>query len=164
MIPAFSYAMIFLFGCVLTTVEVPTLFIPKFDFNPQQLGLQFLSLIIGSLIGEQLSGPLSDFWMNRRTRALGHRPDHEYRLWLSYGGFMLTIVGMIVFLVQTENAEDLKWNASPIVGVAIAAAGNQIVTTVQITYAVDCFHHSSASVGVFITLVRQTWGFIGPFW
>lgn len=164
MIPAVAYSMVFLFSSVLASVELPTLFIPKFGFNPQQLGLQFLSLIIGSLIGEQLSGPLSDFWMNRRARALGRRPPPEYRLWLSYAGFILTIVGIIVFLVQTENAEDGKWNVTPIVGVAISSAGNQIVTTVLITYAVDCYHRSSSSVGVFITFVRQTWGFIGPFW
>ena len=50
-------------------------------------------------------------------------------------------------------------------GAGIAAAGNQIVTTVLITYAVDSHHPQEAgSVGVFITFVRQIWGFIGPFW
>lgn len=43
-------------------------------------------------------------------------------------------------------------------------AGNQIVTTVLITYAVDCYREEASSVGVFITFVRQIWGFIGPFW
>lgn len=49
-------------------------------------------------------------------------------------------------------------------GAGIAAAGNQIVTTVLITYAIDCYPEEAGSIGVFITLVRQTWGFIGPFW
>ena len=38
------------------------------------------------------------------------------------------------------------------------------MTTVFITYAVDCYKPEAASVGVFITFVRQIWGFIGPFW
>lgn len=42
--------------------------------------------------------------------------------------------------------------------------GNQIITTVLVTYAVDCYRTDAASVGVFITFVRQIWGFIGPFW
>jgi hypothetical protein len=50
------------------------------------------------------------------------------------------------------------------VGVGIASAGNQIVTTVLITYAVDCYHEEAGSIGVFISFVRQIWGFIGPFW
>jgi nitrate/nitrite transporter NarK len=164
LIPAIAYAMTFLFGSVLITVELPQLFGQKFGFNPQQLGLQFLGIIIGSVIGEQLGGSLSDYWMNRRARATGARPAPEYRLWLSYGGFILTIVGVVVFLVQTQHAAEMHWNITPVVGIAIAGAGNQIVTTVLITYAVDCHQEESASVGVFITLIRQIWGFIGPFW
>lgn len=37
-------------------------------------------------------------------------------------------------------------------------------TTVATTYAVDCHHEESANIGVFISLVRSTWSFIGPFW
>jgi hypothetical protein len=40
----------------------------------------------------------------------------------------------------------------------------KVVTTVLITYAVDCNPDDSASVGVFINFVRQEWAFIGPFW
>lgn len=46
----------------------------------------------------------------------------------------------------------------------IAAAGNQLITTVLVTYAVDCHIEHSASIGVFVNVVRSTWGFIGPFW
>ncbi|KAL1984502.1 hypothetical protein VTN96DRAFT_9101 [Rasamsonia emersonii] len=163
-IPAIAYAMIFLFGSVLVTVEIPQLLQEKFALSTQGLGLQFLSLVIGSLLGEQVGGSLSDFWMNSRARRTHQRPAPEYRLWLSYIGFALTIVGVIVFLVQIQNSPAGHWNITPIVGVAIAAFGNQVVTTVLITYAVDCNHEESASVGVFITFVRQIWGFIGPFW
>jgi hypothetical protein len=164
LIPAIAYAMIFLFGSVLCTVEIPQLLQQKFALDAQGLGLQFLSLIIGSVLGEQIGGPLSDVWMNRHGRKINHRPAPEYRLWLSYLGFILTIVGIIVFLVQTQNAPGGSWNVTPIIGVAIAAFGNQVVTTVLVTYAVDTNHEQAASVGVFITFVRQIWGFIGPFW
>lgn len=68
-----------------------------------------------------------------------------------------------MFFVQLDRASD-TWNVTPVVGTGIAAAGNQIVTTVMITYAVDCYPEDAAGIGVFVTLVRQTWGFIGPFW
>ncbi|KAF2204296.1 MFS general substrate transporter [Delitschia confertaspora ATCC 74209] len=165
LIPALAYAMVFLFGSVLLTVEIPQLFAHKFHFNPQQLGYQFVGIIIGSLIGEQIGGYASDKWMNRGSKNDGAaRPAPEYRLWLSYAGYLLTICGVIVFLVRIEQAPEGHWNVTPIVGAAIAAAGNQVVTTVLITYAVDCYHEEAASIGVFITFVRQVWGFIGPFW
>lgn len=163
-IPAIVYAMVFLFGSVLITVEVPQLLQEKFSLNTEQLGLQFLGVIIGSLLGEQIGGSLSDFWMNRRARKIRAKPDPEFRLWLSYPGILLAVAGTIVFLVCTEQAPEGNWVVSPIVGTAVAAFGNQVVTTVMITYAVDSNPQDSGNVGVFITFVRQIWGFIGPFW
>lgn len=148
----------------MNSVEVPQLLQSKFELNAEQLGLQFLGLIIGSLLGEQLGGVLSDTWMNLRAKRTGHKPEPEYRLWLSYIGYLLTIAGVVVFLVCTENAQTGKWNVRPIIGTGIGAFGNQVVTTVLITYAVDSYPADSGSVGVFINFIRSTWGFIGPFW
>ncbi|KAJ5880480.1 uncharacterized protein N7473_011533 [Penicillium subrubescens] len=162
-IPACAYAMIFLWGSIALTIEIPQIFPEQFGFNTQQVGMQFLGVIIGSVIGEQVGGLISDRWMAQRQKKIGAPPAAEYRLWLSYIGHALTIVGVAVFAVQLGKAGD-KWNITPIIGAAIAAGGNQIVTTINITYAVDCYRADAASVGVFITFVRQTWGFIGPFW
>lgn len=165
LLPAVAYSIVFGFAIVMITVEIPQLFGEKFGLNTQQLGLQFLGPMIGSVIGEQIGGFASDNWMSRRTRKQGGvRPQPEFRLWLSYGGYLLCIVGVIVFLVQIGNATEMQWNVSPIIGAGIAGAGNQIVTTVVITYAVDCHTEDAAGVGVFITFVRQMWGFVGPFW
>ncbi|KAJ5761046.1 Major facilitator superfamily domain general substrate transporter [Penicillium odoratum] len=164
LIPACAYAMIFLFGSILSTVEVPQLLQEKFKLNAEQLGLQFLGVIIGSLIGEQLGGHLSDLWMRRRAHRINRKPDPEFRLWLSYFGFALTMIGVIVFLVCTQTSASGHWSVAPIIGTGIGAVGNQLVTTVMITYAIDCYPQEAASIGVFITFVRQTWGFLGPFW
>ncbi|CAG8107207.1 unnamed protein product [Penicillium olsonii] len=164
LLAAVAYSMVFLFCSVLNSVEVPQLLQSKFELNAQQLGLQFLGLIIGSLLGEQLGGYMSDLWMNTRARKIGRKPAPEYRLWLSYIGFLLSIAGMVVFLVCTEQASTGKWDVRPIVGTGVAAFGNQVVTTVLTTYAVDTYPQDAGSVGVFINFVRSTWGFIGPFW
>lgn len=163
-LPAISYSMIFLFGSIMVTIEIPQLFGEKFGFNTQQLGLQYIGMILGNVIGEQIGGFSSDRWMAWRRKRVGHLLEPEFRLWLSYFGHILTIVGVVVFLVQIENAKPMHWNVTPIVGAAIASAGVQIVTTVMVTYSVDCYREEAASVGVFITFVRQIWGFIGPFW
>ncbi|RLL99162.1 hypothetical protein CFD26_105262 [Aspergillus turcosus] len=162
-IPAAAYAMVFCLSNVLATVEVPILLERRWGLNPEQLGLQFLGPIIGSVLGEQLGGRISDLWMRQRERKIRKRPEPEYRLWLSYIGYILSIVGLIVFLVCTQLSGN-HWEVAPIIGIAIGAAGNQVVTTVLITFAVDCYPEEAGSVGVFITFVRQIWGFLGPFW
>lgn len=162
-LPACAYAMTFLWGSIMITIEIPQLYVEYFHFNTQQIGLQNISIILGSLIGEQFGGVLSDQWMVRRERAIKRQPSYEWRLWLSYFGYLLTIAGVVIFLVCTEQA-GTHWNVRPLVGAAFAAAGVQIVTTTVFTYAVDCYRVEAGSVGVFITFVRQVWGFIGPFW
>ncbi|KAJ5404437.1 hypothetical protein N7509_004308 [Penicillium cosmopolitanum] len=164
LLAAIAYSMVFLFASVLNSVEVPQLLQSKFELSAQGLGLQFLGLIVGSLLGEQLGGIMSDMWMNARAKKIGRKPDPEYRLWLSYIGFLLAIAGMVVFLVCTEQATQGQWSVKPVVGTGIAAFGNQVVTTVLTTYAVDTYPQDAGSVGVFINFVRSTWGFIGPFW
>ena len=124
-IPAAAYAMIFLFGSILITIEVPQLFPVKFHLNTQEVGLQFLALIIGSVLGEQVGGLMSDRWMARRKRVTQNNAEPEFRLWLSYPGMLLTICGIVVFLVQIGNLK--TYNVTPMVGAAIAAGGNQIV-------------------------------------
>jgi hypothetical protein len=46
LIPACAYAMVFLFGSIMTTIEIPQLYVVKFGFNPQEIGLQFLAVIV----------------------------------------------------------------------------------------------------------------------
>ena len=160
-VPTIAYSVVFIFAGVFATVEVPQIFASKFRFNAQQIGLQFIGIIIGSLLGELLGGHGSDLWMRSKSAQLGRsryaRPEH--RIWVSYVGFATVICGLVVFTVQADEIR--SYNVSPIVGLAIAAFGNQIVTTVLVTYAVDCHHEHSASIGVFVTFVRNMWAFTG---
>lgn len=47
LLPAISYTIVFCFASVLLTVEIPQTFIPTFGLDPQELGLNFIALIIG---------------------------------------------------------------------------------------------------------------------
>lgn len=160
-IPTVAYSTVFNFASVFATVEIPQIFTPKFHFNSQQIGLQFIGIIIGSLIGELLGGRGSDLWMRRRHKnhAANDARSPEFRLWLSYIGFATAICGLVVFTVQVDKLA--SYNITPIVGLAIAAFGNQVISTVSVTYAVDCHYEHAASIGVFVNLVRSIWGFIG---
>jgi hypothetical protein len=167
-VPACAYAVVFSYANIALIVEMPILFGEKFHLNAQQIGLQYIALIIGSVIGEQVSGPLSDWAQRRSDRALksihrGHvRATH--RLWFSYVGFATVIGGLLIWGIRIEQAAVGAWNVTPLVGAAIAAFGNQVITTTLIAYAVDCHRDRAMDIGVLINLIRQVWGFVGPFY
>ena len=47
LVPAMSYSLVFGFCSVAIIIELPQLFGPTFGLNAQQIGLQFIALIIG---------------------------------------------------------------------------------------------------------------------
>lgn len=164
LVPAAAYSMVFCFASVMCSVEIPQLLQEKFNLNAEKLGLQFIGIILGSFIGEVMGGRMSDVWMARQSRRLNQQAEPEFRLWLGYPGYLFSIVGIIVFLVCAQTSRPLTWTVTPAVGSGIAAFGNQVVTTVLTTYAVDVHAHDAGSVGVAINFARSAWGFIGPFW
>lgn len=77
---------------------------------------------------------MSDFWINRsKKRNGGLKPKPEYRLYMAYLGFPFAVVGDVIFFVTLAEAKPLHWIISPIIGIAIAGFGTQVITTVVIT-------------------------------
>ncbi|KAL2793297.1 MFS general substrate transporter [Aspergillus keveii] len=174
LIPAIAHAVVFCYANIVLIVEMPIAFGEKFHFNAQQIGLQFIAIIIGCVLGEQVSGPVSDWFLvalkRRRSRnskeeegnGSGNVCDAD-RLWLSYIGYATVVAGLLVWGIQLEKA-DRTWNVTPCVGAAIASFGNQVITTILIAFAVDSYKERATDVGVCINLYRQIYGFIGPFY
>lgn len=164
-LPALAQSVVFLFGSIFIVVEIPLQLESKFRLSSDQVSLQYLGMIIGSILAEPLGGLLSDVGMNlRRTTRERDASPPEFRLWLSYAGYCLILTGIPLFLVSTDNAVTGRWTVTPVVGTAIAAGGSQIAMTTLATYAVDCAADDAVSVGILTSLVRQTIAFIGPLW
>ncbi|KAL2826751.1 major facilitator superfamily domain-containing protein [Aspergillus pseudoustus] len=165
LIPAIAHCVVFCYANIVLIVEMPIAFGEKFHFNAQQIGLQFIAIIIGCVLGEQLSGPMSDwFLIAMKRRRKGGEVHQADRLWLSYIGYATVIAGLLVWGFQLEKADEGEWNVTPCVGAAIASFGNQVITTILISFAVDSYKDQSTDVGVCINLYRQIYGFIGPFY
>jgi MFS family permease len=113
-IPACAYALVFCYANIAIIVEMPIVFGERFNLDAQGIGLQYIALIVGSIMGEQLGGPISDLFLNHYSRRTGHNhPVH--RLWISYVGFVTVIVGILVWGIQLQNAQQvraLKWAKS----------------------------------------------------
>ena len=161
LVPAVATGITFCYGNIAFVVEMPISFGEKFNFNAQQIGLQFISVIIGAVIGEQLSGPMSDYFMQTRKKLKGFTRPAD-RLWIAYIGFATLITGLLTWGFQLQKAK--SWNVTPCVGVAIASFGNQVQSTILTAYAVDNHRELSAAIGVFFNFVRLVYGFVcfGP--
>ncbi|KAB8204103.1 MFS general substrate transporter [Aspergillus parasiticus] len=161
-IPIFAQSIVFCYANIAIIVEMPSVFGQKFGLNAQQIGLQFLAVIIGSLIGEQLAGPTSDWFLKAADKRKGSHIPAD-RLWLSYVGFATAMAGLLTWGFQLDNASS-TWNVTPLIGVAIASFGNQIVMTILISFSVDSHPELATDVGICLSVYRQLYGFVAPFY
>jgi hypothetical protein len=131
-----------------------------------------------SIPGELIGGVISDKLQSRKRKQLNRDPPAEHRLWGSYFGFAMVIIGLLVFTIQLDHAKDGHWNVTPLVGIVFAGLGNQIITTILVTCktnerrekipglaniavdAVDCYSQDADEIGVLVNFVRYGWGFV----
>ncbi|EIW81744.1 MFS general substrate transporter [Coniophora puteana RWD-64-598 SS2] len=186
LLPTLAYSITYTYTNVLMTIFVPQLFGAAFGLTPGQIGLQFIALLIGSLLGELVAGRGSDAFVNWRARRRVAARDQvseadtniegqkesvvepvwhpEDRLMLAPPGFIIAIVGFMIWGVQLQDSTGGKWNVTPDVGSAIALFGLQLITTVCVTYSIESYRSETSDVSVFISLVRQLYAFVAPFY
>ncbi|KAJ7093782.1 MFS general substrate transporter [Mycena epipterygia] len=162
LLPTLAYSLAFGNTNVLMTILIPQLFGRKFHFKAGQQSLQLIAILIGGVLGEQLAGRGSDLLVNWRTKRNGGRRVPEFRLVLATPGFLLCILGLMIWGVQVQNIT--KWNVTPNVGSAIAIFGQQVVTTVCVTYAIESYLPDAADISVFISFLRQVYAFTTAFY
>ncbi|GAA5962910.1 hypothetical protein JCM3765_005916 [Sporobolomyces pararoseus] len=164
-LPTLAYSVAFAYSNVLLTVEIPSLLGRKYQLTPQGVGLQFIAACIGAIIGELFAGRGSDLWMQYRTRKAGGNREAEMRLPFAFPGYLLSGVGIIVFGVTLQNSAPGHWNIRPLIGVAIALFGTQLLTTVSYSYSIESLPPRLAPrAPAFIATVRQVYAFIAPFY
>lgn len=154
----------FCYANIAFIVELPSIMEPLFGLSPQLMSLQYISLIIGSFIGEILAGSLSDWWMVQCISKRGGKKVITDRLWVLYNGIILTIIGLLVWGICLAKAQKGHWIITPIIGCAIGAAGQNIVSTVATAFAIDSDPINASDIGLFINFWRQVYGFLGPFY
>ena len=157
LVAACAHAITFCYGNIAIIVEMPIAFGEKFHFDAQQIGLQFIAVIIGCVLGEQVSGRMSDWFLSYLRQKRGHSCPAD-RLWLSYIAFATIFAGLLTWGFQLQNAQE--WNVTPCVGAAIASFGNQMQTTILTTFAVESKKDRAAEVGIFVNICRQIYGFV----
>lgn len=162
-IVSITAAVSFAYGNIVFSVETPAIFIRLFHLDAQMLALQFIPMVVGTLIGEVIAGHCSDMWLIRQTKKRGVRHPAD-RLAFTYLGDVLQVVGLLVWGIYLFKAKEGHWNIRPLIGLGIASAGSEILATVYMAYAIDCHPTDGANAALFMMFVRLTFGFISPFY
>ncbi|GAA5942158.1 uncharacterized protein JCM15063_002022 [Sporobolomyces koalae] len=164
-LPTLAYSIAFSYSNVLLTVEIPALLGRKYMLTPQGVGLQFIAACIGAILGEIIAGKGSDWFMQYRTRRAHGNRVAEFRLPFALPGYLLAGIGIIVFGVCLQDSQPGHWNIRPLIGVAIALFGNQLLTTVTYSYAIESLPPTLApKAPAFIATCRQVFAFTAPFY
>jgi MFS family permease len=151
------YIVSFAFSSILPAVTVAIMFTKIYHFQTGAIGLMLgIPLLVGSMLGEILSGPFSDWVMYRYAKRHGGERKPEARLPASLGSLLLCPAGIIIYGVCLER--QTHW-MGPVMGMAVASFGLQLVTTVSYTYCSDCYKPQSAEIGSIYNFGRQTFAF-----
>lgn len=103
---ALAYGFSFGFASVGLANIIPSAFGTFYGFGTVQDGLVFISVLIGVVLGEQASGPVSDLIMKRhvkKCRATGKPVRLEHRLIGALPGYIFVPAGLIIFGVCLQR-------------------------------------------------------------
>lgn len=135
LLPTVFYSVASGYGNMIFLVSSAIIFHRTYKFHAWQIGLLLgVPLTLGSFVGEAGAGGFSDWVMRRKaTRRDGKRVPED-RLLAMLPGVILLPLGLVIeaYCVHQKT----HW-MGPGLGIAAAAAGLQIVTTVTYAYTAD---------------------------
>lgn len=157
LLAGFYYSIAFGAGTVLFAVTGAAAFGGIYKFDTSQVGLAIgVSTTVGSVLGELVSGSVSDkflYWANKRH---GGKGEPESRLHATWPGAFILPIGVIIEGVCLQYKT--HWSG-PVMGIGIGAFGLQIVSTSIFAYLTDCYKPQSAEISTLLNFGRLTFSF-----
>ncbi|RAO72324.1 uncharacterized protein BHQ10_008336 [Talaromyces amestolkiae] len=159
--PAVYYAAQYGFASILPAVTVASIFSEAFHWNTLKIGLAYGgALSIGGVLGEIAGGVVLDAIVNRARRN-GGNPPPEVRLKAIWTGAILVPTGLIIYGFTLQY--HVFWFV-PLLGMAIACFGLQVIATTCYTYSIDSYRAQGSETSQLINLIRQTFGMTYAFY
>jgi MFS family permease len=151
---AVNYGILYLFFTTITFVFEGT-----YHFGTSVVGLAYIGLGCGMLLGMGALGIASDRII-KRHQALGDvKPEHRLHLALSVPGAIMMPIGIFIYGWTTDKG--VHWIV-PILGTSLMGIGNLTgLMTIQ-TYLVDAFSVHAASAIAANTVLRSVFGAFIP--
>jgi len=162
LLPAIFYSVASGYGNMVFVISSAIIFHRVYHFHTWQVGLLLgVPLTLGSFIGEFGAGGFSDWVTRRRAVRSGGKRKPEDRLFAMIPGVVLLPIGLVIEAHSLHNKT--HW-VGPGLGIAIASAGLQVVTTVTYAYTADCYSRQVAEIGSILNFGRQIFCFFVSFY
>jgi multidrug resistance protein len=151
---AINYGILYLFFTTMTFVFEGT-----YHFSTGAVGLSYLGMGVGLLVGMAYLGTASDRLIKKEQAKGTAIPEHRLSLRLALPGALCLPAGVFIYAWTTEK--QVHWIA-PIIGTAFVGLGNLTgMMTVQ-TYLVDAYTIHAASAIAANTVLRSIFGAFLP--
>lgn len=149
-----SYGIMYLFFTTMTFVFEGT-----YHFSSGSVGLSYLGIGVGLMVGMIYVGIASDIHIKRAQAAGGAIPENRLELPLTIPGAILLPAGVFIYGWTTDKQVHY---IVPIIGTALVGFGNLTsLMTIQ-TYLVDAFTVHAASAIAANTVLRSIFGAFLP--
>ncbi|KAF5027045.1 hypothetical protein F66182_853 [Fusarium sp. NRRL 66182] len=138
---------------------MPLLFEGEYHFSSGAVGLTYLGIGVGSIVGLVIAAATSDRLVAHLTRKNGGKAKPEYRLPIIAGGCVIVPVGLFLYGWSAENRN--HWIV-PIIGTGLVGGGIVIMFLSISVYLVDAFVEYAASATAASTVLRALGGALLP--
>nr|POE62888.1 putative mfs-type transporter [Quercus suber] len=154
------YGVLTAWSMVMTVNLSSAMLEPPWNFNAAQIGLMSLPALIGTTLGNLLSGPLSDWhilWLAKRNNGIF---EPEMRLWVMLPFVIFLPLGAFVF----GYGLNYGWSW-PVIAVAYAISnvGSAPIQALALTYVTDSYTEIIGDALVGVTFTRNVLGTIFVF-
>ncbi|EGC49113.1 caffeine resistance protein [Histoplasma capsulatum var. duboisii H88] len=134
-------------------------FVEKYNFSTGSVGLAFLGIGVGSIMGLAISSAFSDTILQRLAKRNNGEMKPEYRIPLMIPGGLCVPIGLFWYGWTAEKGVHYL---APIVGTGFVGGGMIIIFMTGSTYLVDAFTIHAASAMAATTLLRSLGGAVLP--
>ncbi|KAH8796032.1 major facilitator superfamily domain-containing protein [Hyaloscypha sp. PMI_1271] len=135
--------------------------VPPYSFGIAVVGDTNIAAFVGGIFGMCWGGPLSDWYILRRSRQNKGIMEPEFRLWLLIVPTILNSAGLLMYGLGAYNGS--SWVISAGVGTAFIGFGIGSGGAICLTYAIDAYPGIAAESMVLILFIRNVIGFAFTF-
>ncbi|EUC38620.1 hypothetical protein COCCADRAFT_82483 [Bipolaris zeicola 26-R-13] len=152
---SFNYGILYLFFTTITFV-----FEGQYEFSSGSVGLAYLGIGAGMVMGLMLLGTRSDSYIKYKQETKGKaKPEHRLPLVLTLPGAIGLPIGIFIYGWTAKNK--VHWIV-PIMAMAPVGLGSLTALMSIQTYLVDAFTQHAASVVAANTVLRSMFGAFLP--
>lgn len=140
---------------VVFTTQASFFAAPPYNFTPSQMGLMYIPVLVGSLIGAVVSGPLTDWMLVHLARRRDGVHEPENRLWMFLPVPPLVAVGCLMYGLGA--AAGVHWSI-PCVGLFFIGIYLNTSLPVALGYALDSYPELEPEIVQLSSFIRQIVG------